>query len=570
MSPDELRRSPEVAALRLAVIAQTQGLSVVRVKVYNTAGQTIFSTDTSQIGEDKSANAGFQAALSGGVASELTHRDTISAFEGTLEDRDVISSYVPIRSGPGGPVEGVFEVYDDVTPLLAQIERTQRIAYGGVAVLLSTLYAVLFFIVRRADGIIRAHSQAQRQVEAELEERVDKRTAGLEALNEILFLEIDQRRSAEERERKQRLLSETLTRLGLALSATHDINLLLEEICEASMELFGVDAAYLWLVQGDELVGFAGLGGGLEEFLGTRVKISDAVTLGARVVRQKEAIFVNDTFHSGEVNRKLIERLSVRSILGVPLLNEEKAVGALMIVDRQNAQRFSENDMETAIVLGSYAAVAIEKAELVEGLQHTNLELTLAYDTTLEGWAHALELRDQETLGHTRRVTEMTLKLARALGVSESEFVHLRRGAMLHDIGKMGIPDDVLLKPGPLTEEEWVIMRRHTEYAKDMLSEIEFLDPALDIPYLHHEKWDGSGYPCGLKGEEIPLAARIFAVADVWDALRSDRPYRAAWPDEKALAYVRAEAGSYFDPRIVEAFLGIVEGEEQRERIAAR
>jgi HD-GYP domain-containing protein (c-di-GMP phosphodiesterase class II) len=154
--------------------------------------------------------------------------------------------------------------------------------------------------------------------------------------------------------------------------------------------------------------------------------------------------------------------------------------------------------------------------------------------------------------------------------VSESEFVHLRRGAMLHDIGKMGIPDDVLLKPGPLSEEEWVIMRRHAEYARDMLSEIEFLDPALDIPYLHHEKWDGSGYPCGLRGEEIPLAARIFAVADVWDALRSDRPYRAAWPDEKALAYIKAEAGSYFDPRIVTAFLGIVEGEVEGEKVAAR
>jgi HAMP domain-containing protein len=193
--------------------------------------------------------------------------------------------------------------------------------------------------------------------------------------------------------------------------------------------------------------------------------------------------------------------------------------------------------------------------QMAEVLQERDAELTLAYDTTLEGWARALELRDLETEGHTQRVTELAIRLARAMGVPEAELVHVRRGALLHDIGKMGIPDSILLKPGKLTDEEWQVMRRHPAYVFEMLLPIRYLRPALDIPYCHHEKWDGSGYPRGLKGEEIPLAARIFAVVDVWDALRSDRPYREAWSDEKALKYIREQAGKHFDPRVVEAFL---------------
>ena len=152
----------------------------------------------------------------------------------------------------------------------------------------------------------------------------------------------------------------------------------------------------------------------------------------------------------------------------------------------------------------------------------------------------------------------MTLRLARALGMKEEELVHVRRGALLHDIGKMGVPDGILLKPGSLTPEEWEIMRRHPQYAYEMLSPIAYLRLALDIPYCHHEKWDGTGYPRGLKGEQIPLAARIFAVVDVWDALGSDRPYRPAWPPEKLYAYLKEEAGKHFDPRVVEVFLKIL------------
>jgi putative nucleotidyltransferase with HDIG domain len=191
---------------------------------------------------------------------------------------------------------------------------------------------------------------------------------------------------------------------------------------------------------------------------------------------------------------------------------------------------------------------------MFNNLQRSNLELSLAYDSTLEGWAKALELRDQETEGHARRVVEMTLTLAKKMGIDQRELNHVRRGALLHDIGKMGIPDSILHKPGPLDEDEWELMKKHPIFAYNMLKSIEFLRPALDIPYCHHEKWDGSGYPRGLKGEKIPLAARIFALIDVWDALLSDRPYRDAWPKSKVFDYIQEQSGGHFDPKVIKAF----------------
>ena len=186
--------------------------------------------------------------------------------------------------------------------------------------------------------------------------------------------------------------------------------------------------------------------------------------------------------------------------------------------------------------------------------------MKLAYETTLEGWSAALDLRDKETEGHTQRVTAMTLELAKAMGMNDTQLVQIRRGALLHDIGKMGVPDQILLKPDALTEEEWARMRMHPVYAYDMLSHIAYLRDALDIPYCHHEKWDGSGYPRGLKGGQIPIAARIFAVVDVYDALTSDRPYRAAWSTEKVIEHIKSLSGSHFDPRATGEFLKMIEG----------
>ena len=188
------------------------------------------------------------------------------------------------------------------------------------------------------------------------------------------------------------------------------------------------------------------------------------------------------------------------------------------------------------------------------GLQEANAQLLKAYEATIEGWSHAMDLRDRETEGHSQRVADLTVELARNFGMSEEELVQIRRGSFLHDMGKLGIPDRILHKPGTLTNEEWENMKKHPQFAYDMLYPVEYLRPALDIPRCHHEKWDGSGYPNGLKGNEIPISARLFAVVDVWDALTSNRPYRAAWTKEKALAYIKEQSGKHFDPDVVELF----------------
>jgi len=243
---------------------------------------------------------------------------------------------------------------------------------------------------------------------------------------------------------------------------------------------------------------------------------------------------------------------------GVPLIAQEQLIGFLWI--GRNGE-ITESEVRLLTATADMAANAIYRATLHEQAQKDAADLALAYDTTLEGWAHALELRDQETEGHTRRVMQMTVDLARNMGVDDAELENVRRGALLHDIGKMGIPDSVLLKPGTLNEKEWEIMRRHPEYAYQFLESIEYLRSVLAIPYCHHEKWDGTGYPRGLAGEQIPFEARIFAIVDVWDALLSDRPYRPAWTKEKVITYIAEQSGKHFDPQVVQAFLGVLGNE---------
>jgi PAS domain S-box-containing protein len=240
--------------------------------------------------------------------------------------------------------------------------------------------------------------------------------------------------------------------------------------------------------------------------------------------------------------------------LAAPLVAKGQAKGVLEVFHRAPLEPDPEwiSYLET---VAEQAAIAIDNAKLFEDLQRTNTELTLAYDATIEGWSRALDLRDRETEGHTQRVTENTLRLARSMGMPESELVHARRGCLLHDIGKMAIPDKILLKPGPLLPEELDVMRQHPTFAFEWLSSITFLRPTLDIPYCHHERWDGNGYPRRLKGEQIPLAARIFAVVDIWDALRSNRPYREAWPDARIKDYLKSLEGEYFDPRVLHSFM---------------
>jgi PAS domain S-box-containing protein len=183
---------------------------------------------------------------------------------------------------------------------------------------------------------------------------------------------------------------------------------------------------------------------------------------------------------------------------------------------------------------------------------------TRAYEETLEGWARALDLRDDETARHSLRVTGTTVELGRRMGLDPGELIELRRGALLHDIGKIGVPDAILHKPGPLDEDEWAVMRRHPVTARELLEPVAYLRAAMAIPVHHHERWDGSGYPDGLAGEAIPRLARIFAVVDVYDALRNDRPYRRAWTEDEVAAHLRAERGRQFDPEAVDAFLAML------------
>ncbi len=227
------------------------------------------------------------------------------------------------------------------------------------------------------------------------------------------------------------------------------------------------------------------------------------------------------------------------------------------------SSRVAEGDLEVQLRVRSQDEIedlTESFNQMVSSLNRSQKDLVKAYDTALNGWAKALELRDEITEGHTLRVVELTVLLAKEFGFEGLALEQVRRGALLHDIGKMAIPDSILQKPGKLTPDEWETMRRHPEYAYEMLKDIEFLQGAVDIPYCHHEKWDGSGYPQGLKGEEIPLPARIFAIVDVWDALISDRPYREAWPLDKTLEYLREQSGSHFDPQVVEVFAKVMVG----------
>jgi PAS domain S-box-containing protein len=226
----------------------------------------------------------------------------------------------------------------------------------------------------------------------------------------------------------------------------------------------------------------------------------------------------------------------------------ELTIGAFLWEDRPTAQ----------VIIRDIS----ERKRAEAAIQSLNADLLEAYDVTLEGWARALDLRDHETEGHSQRVMNLTVRLAHSLGLGSEALVNIRRGALLHDIGKMGIPDQILRKPGPLSDEEWVIMRLHPGHAYELLRPISFLQAALEIPYCHHERWDGKGYPRGLRGEEIPLAARIFAVVDVWDALTNDRPYRAALPVDEVFAYMRKQANTHFDPQILDGFLRMMEAPE--------
>ncbi len=374
-----------------------------------------------------------------------------------------------------------------------------------------------------------------------------------------IFRDVTKRVRAEEQARVRLEHLEALHSIDLVIGATLDLGVTLREFVDHVRAQMRVDAVSVLLVQPrtQSLDCAAAQGFRSEAIRGTHLRLGEGIAGVAALERRPIAIPDLRDPASGFVRTRLLEGEGFLAYYAEPLAAKGKVVGVLEIFHRAPLG-LDEEQLQFLRALAAQAALAIDNAELFEQLRRSNIDLALAYDATLEGWARALDLRNRATERHTERVTELTLRLARAFGVGEDELVQVRRGALLHDIGKIGVPDSILLKPGPLTGEEREVMKRHPEHALEMLRPIAYLRPALDIPYGHHEHWDGTGYPRGLRGEQIPLAARIFAVADVYDALRApDRPYRRPMSEEQARAELRSLAGTHLDPKVVEAFLDL-------------
>ena len=368
--------------------------------------------------------------------------------------------------------------------------------------------------------------------------------------------DVSERKLAEIQIHQQVQRLTALGKIDQAIISTVNLGTMLETILPQVMAQLQVDAVDVLVLHPDsEMLGYVA-GRGFHTQAAQTAPLTIDRNIARRVVKGRGLIHI-ENLQELSLDLQLSERMigeGFASYFGVPLITNGRVKGVLEIFHRTSLHPYAEW-VDFLNVLAAQVAIAIENASLFTNLAASNRELSQAYDTTIEGWSRALDLRDKETEGHTLRVTKLTLALATKYGFTETQMLHIRWGGLLHDIGKMGIPDNILLKPDKLSKEEWLIMRKHPQYAYDLLQPIAFLTPTLDIPYCHHEKWDGTGYPCGLKGEQIPLQARIFAVVDVWDALLSDRPYRLAWPEKKVRGYIQALSGTHFDPQVVDLFM---------------
>ena len=371
--------------------------------------------------------------------------------------------------------------------------------------------------------------------------------------------DISERKLAELQIRQQLEHLTALRRIDQAITSSFNLLTTLEIVFSQVISQLRVDAVDILLLNPDgQMLEYAG-GQGFHTLAAQNARVPIGESHAGRAATERHLIQIpNLKEKPGHLLRAaLLAEEGFVSYFAVPLIAKGKVQGVMELFCRRPLQPYPEwlDFLET---LAGQAAIAIDNATLFENLQLSNSELRQAYDATIEGWSKALDLRDKETEGHTQRVTELTLRLAEAMKISDSELVQIRRGTLLHDMGKLGVPDNILLKPGKLTDEEWEIMRKHPQFAYEMLSSITYLKSALNIPYCHHEKWDGTGYPRGLKGEQIPLEARLFAVVDVWDAVTSDRPYRKAWGKEEAAQYIKDQTGKHFDPNVVNIFLNMI------------
>jgi PAS domain S-box-containing protein len=377
----------------------------------------------------------------------------------------------------------------------------------------------------------------------------------------MLFVlrDISARKKAERQIRQQLERLAGLRTIDSAITASMDLRVTLMVILDELTGQLRADAADVLLLQSNSQI--------LRYFTGRGFRFAHPKDLSlylnrglaGQVVLDRRVLIQPDWDLRGEdpARAEALGAEGFVSYFAAPLIAKGVVKGVLEVFHRKRLEPES-TWLSYLDTIAEQAAIAVDNAMMFEDLQRTNVELTLAYDATIEGWSRALDLRDHGTEGHARRVTEAALRLARAVGMPESELIHTRRGCLLHDIGKMAIPDGILLKPGPLDEREWEVMRRHPVSAFEWLSPVSFLRPSLDIPYCHHERWDGSGYPRRLRGDQIPLAARIFTLVDVWDALRSDRPYRKAWPDSQVRMHLQSLEGTFFDPPLLKQFLEMV------------
>lgn len=453
--------------------------------------------------------------------------------------------------GQGTQSEAIYTRQPIIIPDLGA--HLETIGIGGGAIGESAL-CVPMVVKGRVMGVVQVRSETvgrYTQLEAELLSLVAN-AAGA-ALESARLL-------SESQSRLEQL--QALRAIDMAITGAVDVRVILNILLDHVVSQLHVDAAAVLLLNPHSQVLEHAASRGFRTRAIERSRIRPGEGYAGRAALERRMMSVNDLNAVTDfVRAPLLIGEGLQAYYGLPLVSKGKLKGVLEVFHRTGLT--PDHDwLEFLETLAGQAAIAVDNAGLFDELQRFNVELTVAYDATIEGWSRALDLRDKETEGHSQRVTEMTLRLARAMGFSEAELVHVRRGALLHDIGKMGVPDSILLKPGPLTPDEWAIMRQHPTFAYEMLSPIAYLRPALEIPYSHHEKWDGTGYPRGLKSEQIPLAARIFAVADVWDALRSDRPYRPGWPVDKIREHIRAQAGKHFDPQVVNVFLTLVDDGE--------
>jgi hypothetical protein len=360
----------------------------------------------------------------------------------------------------------------------------------------------------------------------------------------------------------------TLRDIDSAIASSTDLRVTLNILMDHTRRQLKIDAVD-FLLYHPELQSLSYLcSAGFRTASPTRPLLRIGEGLGGQVIMRGRIEQISNLQDVSEIQHDpLLKREGFISYIGVPLIVKGQIKGLFELFHRSPITP-SEDWLQFLQTLSGQAAIAIDNSQLFDNLQRSNQEIRQAYDTTLEGWARALELRDRETEGHTRRVMKLTMQLARYMNVNDDDLVNIYRGVLLHDIGKMGVPDHILRKTGPLTDSEWVEMRKHPQYAFDLLSPIPYLRPALDIPYCHHEHWDASGYPRGLKGEQIPLSARVFSIVDIWDALLSNRPYRDAWPEEKVIQYIKDVSGTILDPKVVKAFLKMMSEDTERYDVA--